>query len=431
MLKKWFFGFILFFTFSTLSAAEIAVITIASGDEYQKSVKLGTESKENYCKRHGYDFIFCDHPLDDARHVYWSKILLAQNVMKDPKYKWVVWLDADTLIMNQDIPLEDLIDENVNFLIGMDWNGINSGVFFIRNCNWSSKFLDEVYSRTDCLNLRWPEQLAIGKVLNEKAEYSTLAKIVPQRLFNSYPEEASSSLMSTYQPGDFLIHFASIHNLDNLAGCFEKYSKKVLNDRKLVGLDQYLGYYGFCLTPLHSENNEGYMSNEQKQQYIERLSKYPNIKSIMEIGLNGGHSADNFFKNCPNLQKFVSFDINMHPYTQPAADYFKRVYKDKFQFVQGDSALTVPFYKLNFPKEKFDLIYVDGKHTYEYVIQDILNSKQLAHENTILWVDDYGSFIQEAVQSLQQKGVLKVVHVQNSMGEHGGRSWAEARFIFP
>lgn len=430
-MKRFICGLLFLFCIASLTAADIAVLTIASGGDYQKCVKLGTDSKRDYCQKHGYDFIFCEAQVDPSRSIYWSKLLLALQVLETDAYQWIVWLDADTIIMNQDIPLEDIIDKNVNFSIGKDWNGINSGVFYLRSCEWSRQFLTDVYSRTDCLSHHWPEQIAMAREIEENPEYGPLVKIVPQRLFNSYPHETSSSLASTYQPGDFLIHFASIHDHGYLLSLFQKYAPKAVNDRKLVTLDQYLGYYGFSLSPQDSHNNEGYMSNEQKQQYKERLSLYPDIESVLEIGLNGGHSADNFLQTCTNLKKFVSFDINMHGYTQPAADYFKRTYKEKFEFIPGDSALTVPQYASDFPDQKFDLIYVDGKHTYEYVIEDIMNCRALAHPDTILWVDDYWSFIQDAVLSLQAKGIIQVVHVQQSWGGHGGRSWMEARYVFP
>jgi hypothetical protein len=85
---------------------------------------------------------------------------------------------------------------------------------------------------------------------------------------------------------------------------------------------------------------------------------------------------------------------------------------------------------MKFPDTKFDLIYIDGKHTCEYVIQDILNCQKLAHPDTILWIDDYSLFIRKAVQSLKRKGILNVVHKQNSSGKDGQRTWAEARYLF-
>lgn len=414
-----------------LAAADIAVVTIAAGEEYKDKVRLGTESKASYCQKHGYDFIYAEESQDPSRHIYWSKIVLMLKTLENPSYKWVVWMDADTLIMNTDIPLEDLIDDNYDFIISKDWNGINAGVFLSKNSDWSRNFLNNVYARTDCLNTNFPEQNAISSEL-QKPENGSLAKIVPQRLINSYPFETHwPSLITCYQQGDFLLHFASMASTNGpLKELFEKYAALVVDDRKLVTLDYYLGIYGFVLAPTHSWNNEGYMSNEQKEQFQEQLALHPNIESILEIGLNGGHSADNFVQSCQNLNKFVSFDINMHAYTPVAVEYFRRAFKDIFEFVEGDSAVTVPQYAQEYPDRKFDLIYIDGGHSYQACLYDIMNCKALAHPDTLVWIDDYNGWeIQGAVTNLQNSGFLELIAVHNSWGAHGIRSWAEVRYL--
>ena len=227
----------------SLTASDIVVVTLAQGKNYQENVQLGVENKRAYCQQHGYDFIYCEDSLDTSRHPAWSKILLILKAFENPNYKWVVWLDADTLIMNQDIPLEDLVDEKYNLVIAKDFNGINSGVIFMRNCEWSDQFLTQAYTHTEFLSHPCFEQLAISVEL-EKPEFDQHAKIVPQRLFNSYPIESVSRLNSTYQPGDFLIHFAR-HREGSLVNLFNKYSQLVLNNRDLVTLDQYLAIMDF------------------------------------------------------------------------------------------------------------------------------------------------------------------------------------------
>lgn len=414
-----------------LAAADIAVVTIAAGRDYQEKVRIGTESKAAYCQKHGYDFIYSEESQDPTRHIYWSKIPFMLKTLENPSYKWVVWMDADTLIMNTDIPLEDLIDDNYEFIISKDWNGINAGIFFSKNSDWSKEFLNSVYARTDCLNTNFPEQNAISSEL-EKPEFGCAAKIVPQRLINAYPSETHwPSLITCYQSGDFLLHFASVASTNGpLAALFEKYAAQVVDDRKLITLDHFLGIYGFVLSPPNSWNNEGYMSNEQKEQFKEQLALHPTVETIMEIGLNGGHSADNFILSCQNLQKFVSFDINMHAYTAVAVEYFRCTCKDKFEFVEGDSAATVPHYAQEFPDQKFDLIYIDGGHSYQACLNDIMNCKALAHSETLVWIDDYNGWnIQGAVTNLQNSGFLKLVAVHNSDGPHGIRSWAEVRYL--
>ncbi len=421
----WSLFFLLYTTF--LSASDIAVVTIAYGEDYQKSVRLGVENKRAYCQRHGYDFIYCEESLDLSRHIYWSKILLVLKTFENPNYKWVVWLDADTLIMNQDIPLEDLIDEKYHFLIAKDWNGINTGVFFIRNSEWSQKLLTQAYGHTEFLSHIWPEQMSIAAEL-QQPEFGSHTKIFPQRVFNSYSIEKISSLTSTYQPGDFLLHFAD--QKGKLNYLFDNYFPLVLNDRHLVTLDQYLSYYGFQLSPVHSSNNEGYMSQTQKEQIKTLLSHYPNIESILEIGLNGGHSAENFFQCCKNLKQFASFDICWHAYTPVAVEYLSRKYKKKFEFIKGDSALTIPEYTEMFPNQTFDLIYIDGNHSYDSCTQDILNCQKLANKETILLIDDYVVWIREAIDALQAKGVIEIMQVHSSHDKDGERVWVEARYLF-
>ena len=170
---------------------------------------------------------------------------------------------------------------------------------------------------------------------------------------------------------------------------------------------------------------EGHMSPEQRIQFCERLHSYGNIKTILEIGLNAGHSAENFFNNCPNLELFVSFDINMHEYVGYAVDYLSHKYDNRFLFIAGDSAVTVPQFFISHPDQLFDLIYVDGNHTFDYAINDIIKCGMLAHPQTILWVDDYHDpAVQAAVRMLEQYSIIKILNIYN----YSGRCWIEAQY---
>ncbi len=116
LMKKFVLLLSLFFS-TAIHAADIAVVSIAIGDSYYEQVKLGIENKHVYCEKHGYDFIFTEETLDHSRHPYWQKILLTLKAMENPQYQWVVWIDADTLIMDLSTPLEDFIDKKNNFII--------------------------------------------------------------------------------------------------------------------------------------------------------------------------------------------------------------------------------------------------------------------------------------------------------------------------
>lgn len=223
--KKFFFSAaVLLFIKIQLCASDIAVVTLIVGKEYKNAVKTGIKNKDYYCKKHGYDFYCCEEHLDLTRPIPWSKIPLIQKIMEEHSYEWIFWTDADSLIMNTNITLENFIDEDFNFIISKERDRVNSGEFLIKNCQWSKNFLDTVYRHTECINHEWWEQMAIIKELdNEK--FKPQIKILPQRALNA---RAKDGTHCEYKPGDFIIHFAGKKNKKNLKKYMENYAKEVI-----------------------------------------------------------------------------------------------------------------------------------------------------------------------------------------------------------
>ena len=50
-----------------------------------------------------------------------------------------------------------------------------------------------------------------------------------------------------------------------------------------------------------------------------------NIKNVMEIGFNGGHSAETFLSSNENIH-LVSFDIGEHDYVKLGKEYIDKFY---------------------------------------------------------------------------------------------------------
>lgn len=424
----------LFLAVAQVHSADIAVVTLAAGDNYQSAVKTGIDNKRAYCQKHGYDFIVGTESLDKRRPFAWSKVLLLLKVMENPTYKWVFWTDADSLIMNTAIPLEDLIDDNYYFIISFDKlsNVVNSGQFFLKNCPESKAFLKRVYDHIECIRHPWWENQAIILELQRDKNLKKNTKIIAQRLINSYPSESNRGIEIDYHPGDFIVHFAGCHDLKELGRLFAAYSPKIVDNQKMLSLDFYLMAHGYDFSTGELKVPfEGFVTSSQKEQFNECLKSYPPIKTIAEIGLNGGQSLFNIIENSPQLEKIVSFDIIFHPYTSVAVQYFKRFYKDIFVFVEGDSGVKVPEYAKQFPLNKFDLIYIDGDHSYKGSLADIQNCRALAHSNTILWIDDYlHPDVNKAVRSCVSSRILEIIAVHTSHDpELGERCWIEAKYV--
>lgn len=206
----------------TLSAADIALVTIASGDKYYEAVKLGIITKQEYCQKYGYDFICIREHLDPSRPPSWSKILLIQQLL--PNYQWVFWSDADSLIMNPEYTLESYIDEQYSLIITSDpYAEFSAGHFLIKNCPWSFDLLERIYARDDLIHHNWWEQQALIATVQEDPLLNKAIKVLPQRSFNSFLWGGRNS---QYKSGDFILHFANIRNIDELKPLMEKFFKK-------------------------------------------------------------------------------------------------------------------------------------------------------------------------------------------------------------
>lgn len=209
--------------------------------------------------------------------------------------------------------------------------------------------------------------------------------------------------------------------------CFQ--STSYSEQTNLATLDGYLTQHGFNLSPVHSIINDGYSSVVQRKALADALKKLPHVKRIVEIGFNAGHSSEVFLENCPNAS-VIAFDLNTHRYTKFGVDYMQKKFRDRFTLIEGNSLHKVPEFALAYKGEKFDLIFIDGGHSYQCCLEDIVNCQKLATDGAILWVDDYNYWeVHDAVNACVKNGLITITDVKSVNDESGPRVWAEAVYL--
>ncbi|KAI0218172.1 hypothetical protein LSAT2_030103 [Lamellibrachia satsuma] len=115
------------------------------------------------------------------------------------------------------------------------------------------------------------------------------------------------------------------------------------------------------------------------------------VNTICEIGFNAGHSALQWLAGNDHAKVF-SFDIGQYNYTQPMADYLKKIFPGRLHLIIGDSLTTVPRFSGENPFVKCDVILVDGGHTSQLALGDLQNMRPLANiQHHVLVVDDLPS----------------------------------------
>jgi len=197
---------------------------------FQEMGSTTYSNKARYAARHGYDMIVhsprttsgilkavgCDgddydRKVDgecykddptfriDKRAATFGKIKLAMAACVGRKDYWLLWSDADALIVNQSIALHDIIDDRYDIMITADWLMINAGVMLLKCSEWNVDFLSRVYDAREFDKARALDQSAFDHFFAEE-EAKKRIKHIPKWVMNTYTEE--------YRPGDFLVHCA-------------------------------------------------------------------------------------------------------------------------------------------------------------------------------------------------------------------------------
>lgn len=160
--------------------------------------------------------------------LYLQSIIIAELTKPIGKRaEWIVWFDADTIILNENIPWSLFLPpreefNDIHFLGNKDWNGFNCGIFMMRINEWSVNFLTQAVAlpllRPDVpLGVPVPnmEQDAMRWVLDQEG-YKEHAVYQPRLWYNSFAEGSDREQETT--TGDMLIHFAGVSSKYSLMG---------------------------------------------------------------------------------------------------------------------------------------------------------------------------------------------------------------------
>lgn len=242
-------------TGSSLPHYRFAIVTCsdASGTIPQRSfeglMKIVTPNKERYVKLHGYDFIDASDMVNMQRPPSWSKILAVKRHL--PQYDWVFWNDADSLVTNFSISLEAIImsvvgdvdfNDMPDLIVTEDVTGVNAGMFFVRNTEWSQQFLELWWNQTSFVKpfgqSKSGDNNALKYLIRSMSDHDRNQHVGITRmqcLFNSNlwrPSLRSCHRLLTmtrsvwqgvYARGDFMVHLAGLNDK-------KKWAKKVLLD---------------------------------------------------------------------------------------------------------------------------------------------------------------------------------------------------------
>jgi predicted O-methyltransferase YrrM len=356
--------------------------------------------------------------------------------------------------MNMDMKIETFIERYPGYdqISGSDWKMQNTGVWIIKNTDFSKAFLklvwDNVYDeRSDPKEryMNWEQ----GSVINLMDRNVLNCK---NRIFVTYPEEINSYWFN-YFPGHFVLHFAGVRDeldclireyyperLDTdsdksyedrmvyLAGPVREYLDRKLQHDKyherlgviqsmdvdikkihIASVDEYesvlkngqshldaLLTIVKCAVKSPKEFEGNYFYDHQTFNRVVDRNKQINLYSIGKIETNKnileiGFNAGHsalLFLLAHPTSKLHCFDTCEHPYTKPCFNYLSDSFPGRLTLIEGRSADQLSQYKTNHPDLICEVVHIDGDHELSNANGDFFRCLSFVNFKNILIFND-------------------------------------------
>ncbi|MDD5618424.1 MAG: Coenzyme F420 hydrogenase/dehydrogenase, beta subunit C-terminal domain, partial [Candidatus Omnitrophica bacterium] len=158
--------------------SERVIITTAYNYCFKQVGDICASRIRQYCARHNIDYAIFETEKLTSRPSPWSKLLFINYIL--PKYLksddngWVMWLDADAVIINNNFNLiEQVIKKapaQTELIITRDKSSVNTGVMILRSSGFVQKLLKQWWSMEECITHGWWEQKALINLIDKNWE---------------------------------------------------------------------------------------------------------------------------------------------------------------------------------------------------------------------------------------------------------------------
>lgn len=206
--------------------SRIRQASMTIGNQHMSVFKPCMETHLAYGRKWGYPTHILKHDL--SRKAGWVRLvlettlhvlsLLVSEMAKESHERadWIVWFDADTIVLNNNIPWVTFLPRedsfsDVHFIASRDWDDLDYGVFFVRVNRWSMNFLTQVatfpQSRPDAYTIRDIDTDAMWWVL-EQPENLDHVIYQPRSWYNGY--DLGDRGRSEIYEGDMQVHLAGV-----------------------------------------------------------------------------------------------------------------------------------------------------------------------------------------------------------------------------
>jgi hypothetical protein len=184
------------------------ILQLAVGRAHEALLDLSEPRARAWAQRWGLDYRTQRCRLCADRHFYWDKIALIQCALQVRSYRYLVYLDADTVVERLDVDPRSAVAlpaapigmvRHAAPIGGMQIVHRNAGAIYVRVCPQVPAFFDAVWNDADCFDpFGWHDQAAINDVAS-RPEFDGLVGVLPDRWNSTYrTNEAPDAVVSAW-----------------------------------------------------------------------------------------------------------------------------------------------------------------------------------------------------------------------------------------
>lgn len=212
-------------TKSPLPNANVIIITpVVSTYNNLPFTNFSRTNKQRFCNITGCTYLEKHADVTRRDRIMWEKIPPVLEALQ-AGYEIIWMLDFDTIIMDPELIIPELVDDKHDVFLTRDCNGINAGSMLLRNTDWTMELVQQLMKFRERMTFFvHEEQGAISKLYqknwrNAKDHF----KFLNQTQINAYPKELGCTKYP-YVGGKYpVLHFASCFYRKKCADLFKRY----------------------------------------------------------------------------------------------------------------------------------------------------------------------------------------------------------------
>lgn len=332
-------------------------------------------------------------------------------------YEKILYVDTDVIIRSDITPIWNMVQEDMLYVMGegdirderdywglklfgtdvnmyQDKTGFSTGIMAFKNCDDMLTLFEyirqDIWKRPHAFDCYDQPYFVYNAFKYNRYDNKQLNHYVKSILHGITNDTLYSDMIIYHFPGGPGIYTNKLSIMFD----YMKRIKDIHISQKIEEAKQYINQhllpiiYG-CNEPLEGNIFMLHHTTEYTNVFLDKAKNISNlvmnktITNVMEIGFNAGFSALLMLLTNDKM-RITCFDLGEHSYTMPCYNKLKETFGDRISIHIGDSTQTLPKFS-----DTYQLIHIDGGHSSEVAISDIVNSYRMSNNGTILIMDDY------------------------------------------